>query len=97
MVSVKEVVEVMGKKTTRNWTVEQTSLFCSILTDPVTKFVLTLEQKTLKKAVTKEVFDAILEKLKTAFYGRTIQNFKWKVAERIRITQPRHEIKLNSK
>ena len=46
MVSVKEVVEVMEKKTTRNWTAEQTNLFCSILTDPVTKFMLTLEQKT---------------------------------------------------
>ena len=47
--SVKEVVEVKEKKTTRNWTVEETNLFCSILTDPVTKFMQTLEQKTLKK------------------------------------------------
>ena len=72
MVHVKEVVEVMEKKTTRKWTVEETNLFCSLLAEPVTKFMLTLEQKTLKKAATKEVFDAILEKLKSAFYGRTI-------------------------
>ena len=36
--SVKEVVEVMEKKTAKNWTA-----------DPVIKFMLTLEQKTLKK------------------------------------------------
>ena len=51
--------------------------------------MLTLERKALKKAATKEVF-AILEELKT-FYGRTIQKFKWKVAERQRITHPRHK------
>ena len=49
MVHVKEVVEVMEKKTTRKWTVEETNLFCSLLAEPVTKFMLTLEQKTLKK------------------------------------------------
>ena len=59
--SVKEVVEVMEKKTTRNWTAEQTNLFCSILADPVTKFILTFERKALKKAATKDVFEAILE------------------------------------
>ena len=47
--NVKEVAEVMEKKTTRNWTPEETNLFCSILTDPVAKFILTLEQKALKK------------------------------------------------
>ena len=57
MVSVEEVVEVMENKTTRNWTAEETNLFCSILVDPVTKFMLTLERKALKKAATKEVFE----------------------------------------
>ena len=36
--SVKEVVEVMEKKTAKNWTA-----------DPVIQFMLTLEQKTFKK------------------------------------------------
>ena len=65
--SVKEPVEVMEKKTTRNWTAEETNLFCSILADPVTKFMVTLERKALKKAATKEVFEIILEDLKTVF------------------------------
>ena len=38
-----------------------------ILADPVTKFMFTLEQKALKKAATKEAFEAILEELKTGF------------------------------
>ena len=42
-------------------------MFCSILADPVTKLMLTLEQKALKKDVTKEVFEVILEELKTVF------------------------------
>ena len=63
--SVKEVVEVMDKKTMRNWTAEGTDLFCSIFLDLVIKFMLTLERKVLKKAATKEVFEAILEELKT--------------------------------
>ena len=57
----------MEKKTTRNWTAEETNLFCSILADPVTKFMLILERTALKKAATKEVFEAIIEELKTAF------------------------------
>ena len=62
----------MEKKKTRNWTAEKTNLFCSILADPVTKFILTLERRVFKKAATKEVFEVILEELN----GRTIQNFK---------------------
>ena len=36
----------MEKKTTRNWTAEETNLFCSILADLVTTFIFTLEQNT---------------------------------------------------
>ena len=39
----------MEKKTKRNWTAEKTNLFSSILIDTVTKFMLTLERKALKK------------------------------------------------
>ena len=56
MVSVKEVVEVMENKINRNLTA-----------DPVTKFMLRLEQKALKEVATKEAFEAILEELTTAF------------------------------
>ena len=59
--SVKEVVEVMEKKAMRNWAAEETNLFCSILKDRVTKFMLTLEQRTFKKAAAKEVFEAIMK------------------------------------
>ena len=49
------------------WTAEETNLFCSILADLVTKFMLILERKAVKKVATKEVFEAITEELKTAF------------------------------
>ena len=49
------------------WTSEETNLFCSILADLVTKFMLILERKAVKKVATKEVFEAITEELKTAF------------------------------
>ena len=39
----------MEKNTTRNWTAEETNLFYSILVDPITKFMITLKRKALKK------------------------------------------------
>ena len=66
MVSIKEVVEAMEKKTTRNWTAEETTLSCLILADPVTKFMLTSIEKT-ENAATKEVFETTLEEVKTGF------------------------------
>ena len=68
----------MEKKTTGNWTAEETNVFCSTLADPVTKFMLTLEWKTLKKAATKEVFEVILEELKTAFMEETFKTLSKK-------------------
>ena len=41
----------MEKKTTRNWIVEQTNLFGSIVVDPAIKFILTLKRKALEKEV----------------------------------------------
>ena len=52
----------MDNKTTRNWTTEETNI-CSILADPITKFMLTLERKASKKASKKEVFEPILKEL----------------------------------
>ena len=50
----KEVREV------RNWTKDETELFCNVVADPINNFVATLEKKALKKASTKEVFEDIL-------------------------------------
>ena len=50
----------------RNWTSEETKLFCEILVDPVNNFMVTLERKALKKASTREVFESVLEELQTA-------------------------------
>ena len=77
--SVKDVVEVMDKKTMRNWTAEGTDLFCSIFLDLVIKFMLTLERKVLKKAATKEVFEAILEELKTTSMEEPFKTLKGKL------------------
>ena len=57
----------MEKKINRNLTAEETNLFSSTVADPVTKFMLRLEQKALKEVATKEAFEAILEELTTAF------------------------------
>ena len=43
-----EVVEVMKKKTMRNWIAKDASMFCSILADTVNKFMLALERNALK-------------------------------------------------
>ena len=48
-----------GKGCSRNWTNDETNLFCKILADPVNNFMATLEKKVLKKASTKEVFKVI--------------------------------------
>ena len=91
MVSVKEVVEAMDKKTMRNWTAEGTKLFCSIFLDLVIKFMLTLERKVLKKAATKEVFEAILEELKTTSMEEPFKILKGK------LLKGKESLKLNIK
>ena len=45
----------------RNWTKQETNLFCNILADSTNNFFPTLEKKALKKSKTKEVFDDVLE------------------------------------
>ena len=53
--------KVIKKSTkTRNWTDDETILLCEILADPLNNYLQTLETKALKKAPTKEVFQAIL-------------------------------------
>ena len=41
------------KKSSRNWTKAETNLFCEILVDPINNFMQTLEQKALKKNLSK--------------------------------------------
>ena len=76
----------MKKKTARNVTVEETHLFYSILTDPVTKFMPTLERKALKKVPS---IWGNSRGIKNYLYERTFQNFKCKVPERQKITESR--------
>ena len=40
----------------RNWTSEETKLFCEMLIDPVKNVTVTIEKTALKKASTREVF-----------------------------------------
>ena len=56
----------------RNWTNEETVLFCQILTDPVCNYLETLEKKALKKSSTKEVFESILED-----FQKSLQNHEF--------------------
>ena len=72
----------------RNWTKEETELFCEVLVDPVNNFLETLEKKALKKSSTKEVFEAILDELKTEmlkeeFIIKNDKNFNGKKKKRI--------------
>ena len=55
------------KKGARNRTSIETNQFCSILADPVNRFMITLERKALKKASSKVVFEEVLEELKKIF------------------------------
>ena len=48
----------------RNWTKDETNIFCRVLADPINNFVSTLEKRALKKASTKEVFEDILAEFK---------------------------------
>ena len=70
------------KSTSRNWTADETNMFCEILIDPINNFmVITLEKKALKKSSTKEVFEAVAEEMREAlkeepFKSRNAKNFK---------------------
>ena len=55
-----------NNSSTRNWSLEETNLFCSILVDPVKNFMVTLERRALKNSSTKEVFESVLEELNKA-------------------------------
>jgi len=55
------------KSTSRNWTFEETNLFCSILVDPTHNYLVQLEKKAIKKASTRELFQEILDELTFSF------------------------------
>ena len=56
------------KSISGNGTAEETSLFCEIVTDPITNLMISLEQKALKKSSTKKVFGKILDKFLENFW-----------------------------
>ena len=56
------------KSISGNWNAEETSLFCEIVTDLITNFMISLEQKALKKSSTKKVFEKILDKFQEKFW-----------------------------
>ena len=67
----------------RNWTSEETNLFCEILVNPSNNFMETLEKKALKKASTTEVFECIAQEFKSGledpgFIVKNEKNFKGK-------------------
>ena len=70
----------------RNWTPEETLLYCEILTDPINNFMVTLEKKALKKSSTKEVFEEIAKEFeeelqKEVFKNRNAKYLKGKKKE----------------
>ena len=62
------------KKSSRNWTKAETNLFCEIPVDPINHFMQTLEQKALKKASAKEVYDAIVAEMKEAMKAEPFES-----------------------
>ena len=50
-----------GKENNEKLDCRRKKLFSSIFAYPVTKFMLILERKTLKKSASKEVFEAVLQ------------------------------------
>ena len=74
------------KNVSGNWTTEETNLFCEIVTDPITNFMITLERKALKKSSRKEVFEEILGEFQARLLGdyfkrRNSENLKGKKKE----------------
>ena len=69
----------------QNWTAKERILFCEILRDPITSFMITLGQMTFKKS-TKKVFEEILNEFQERLVGESFkaqnsQNFKGKRKE----------------
>lgn len=67
----------------RNWTEDETTLLCEILSDPNSNFVSVLESRALKKAPTRDIFGDILnifntELQKKAFVDINLKNFSEK-------------------
>ena len=56
------------KSISGNGTAAGTSLFCEIVTDPITNLMISLEQKALKKSSTEKVFEKILDKSQENFW-----------------------------
>ena len=77
--SLSKAVKKSSNKT-RNWTDDETVLLCEVLSDPMNNYLNTLETKALKKAPTREVFQAILidfngEMLTSEFAEINAKNF----------------------
>lgn len=64
----------MEKEPTRNRTAEETNLLCSIISDMVNKFILTLDRKALKKLLLELKNNFMDELLRTFFI---IKHLRW--------------------
>ena len=70
------------KNVSRNWTTEETNLFCEIVTDPITNFMITLEGKALKKLSRKEILGEFQARLLGDYFKRrNSENLKGKKKE----------------
>ena len=81
------------KKGARNWTSTETNQICSILTDPVTQSMITLERKALKKASTKVIFEEVLEELKTSFQEEPFKSLNGEALEKKKISELQIDVK----
>ena len=68
-----------AEKTATSWTAEETYRFCLIVVDTVNKAMLTSKRWTFKKAVTKNVFEAVLDELKITFMEERFKYLNYKV------------------
>ena len=89
------------KKGARNWTSIETNQFCSILADPVNRFIITLERKGLRKTSTKVVFKEALEKLKKSFQEEPFKSLneealKKKKSSELQLDEKKLQVKYNN-
>ena len=86
------------KKGARNWTLNETNKFCSLLADSADRFMITLERKALKKqfqkvASTKVVFQEVLEELKKRFQEERLKNLNGEALKKKKTSELQLDVK----
>ena len=90
---VLKIKNMAEKKGVKNWTLIETIQFCSILADPVNRFMLILQRKALNKVSTAVVFEKVLEELKKSFQEEVFKSLKREVLKKKKTSELQLDVK----